>query len=177
MLQNPSKTSILIKKIMNSPRTMILSVAQKSCETKNSTHISTQRPGLGSLHNEQKLKLPHDSLTTEFVTLAAVCCLAQMGPSLWCSFSLPHSILIVHCKPLWRQLPLLVWWVILIFQLTRWVDLDGPSFMGEQSVPTTSSLYSRLHAKWDFCQLHWLEHQWPKEKKNPPFICGRTKLS
>lgn len=58
--QNSLKNSILIKKITNSPRTMVLSVAQISYGTKNPTLISAQRPGPEELPNEQELKLPQD---------------------------------------------------------------------------------------------------------------------
>lgn len=46
---------------MNYPRTVILSVAQKSYGTKNTTPVSAQRPGLGELLIDQELKQPQDS--------------------------------------------------------------------------------------------------------------------
>lgn len=69
-------------------------MAQKSYGTKNTTPVSAQRPGLGELLIDQELKQPTGlfSLVTDFVTLVAVCRLAQMGPCPWCSFVFCSSV-------------------------------------------------------------------------------------
>lgn len=86
------------------------------------------------------------------------------------SFSSSLSIPIEHHKP-FRIVSMAC--LVSDPHLYRWMGVDGESARWH-NVPTISTLFVEQSAcKWDFCQLRWLEQQWPKKNKNPPFICGR----
>lgn len=85
------------------------------------------------------------------------------------SFSLPHSPSPLSTANLFGDSPrcLSGEWSSSLSSPVVWVWVADPSRVSTVYQLHQLCLQSRVHAKWDFCQLHWLEQQWPKEKIIP----------
>lgn len=170
--QNTLKNSILIKKITNSPRTLqgIVCGTDKLWNKEPNPHLSSEaRP-------RRAAKWTRAETATRLFFDHRVCdsLAAQMGRSPWCSFFFSSSFYSHWALQISLEIVTITCLGgILIFPLTRWMDLGGQSFTGEYNVPTTLTLFVQQSAcKMRLLSITLARTSMAKRKKNPLFSVG-----